>query len=110
MSDAPVLTLPPLPRSNSKAAEDAITQVMAERSYPCNPAGAARAGFEAAVRLADEQRRFSAAAQLTDERKRTGVKLPSLEEQADYFFVLYRQTAEELTALQQELAHLKGTT
>jgi hypothetical protein len=37
-----------IPKSNTEEAGLLIEQVMKERSYPCSPASAARAGYEAA--------------------------------------------------------------
>ncbi len=39
-----------IPKSNTEEAGLLIEEVMKERSYPCNPAAAARAGYEAAYR------------------------------------------------------------
>jgi hypothetical protein len=44
----------PLPRSDSQEARAAIETVFAERNWPTSPAACARAGFEAAFRLASQ--------------------------------------------------------
>lgn len=63
MSEPRVVTLPELPRSDSTAAEEAINKLFADRHWPTSPAACARLGFEAARRLAQQQRTLTVAAQ-----------------------------------------------
>ena len=65
MAEEITVTLPRLPRSDSSKASHLIDQVMQERNWPTSPQAAARVGFEAAYRMANEQLALTLASQFS---------------------------------------------
>lgn len=112
MNQPKVVTVPSLPRSDSTQAAAAIEQVMAERSWPCNPAAAARAGFEAARRLSEHNRLMTFSAQigassLNDAHDIPLEDFPRLRDQLIYWEGLYSSSSEQLQQHAQEIEQLR---